>query len=363
MVEKGPRWSEMFWDGQRLSEIFLIWSVDIMRGSRMVQDFQDALKWEEMNIASTMPVRRRLTSKSTHFWPSSPSVWSNQCFFFFKSFQCPNRSIWSCGSKILNWFCGALPPSLMVFNKRKRDEARFIFRDTHRQRHTESSILGGWLHDKKVHFSPTKSEHVRRCSVAPSSEKTAKRKLEWVTFWRPQLSPPTAHPTSEKVNESESKIQHFHRLSQLLLFSKRSVWMNEKAKHWERWRDFLTIPFTLLAANHIQHQGGQKYGWFATHYSQFHFLLIVSVFVISNYIYPSLVICWLRIVPWKVSSQNWQSIHCFLPDQLWIILQRTELVTNEFITDNIKLIESTQSIIVKQGRLEIWPWVRSKMWN
>ena len=45
--------------------------------------------------------------------------------------------------KLFNWFCGAFPPSLMVFNKRKRDEARFIFRDTHRQRHTESSILGG----------------------------------------------------------------------------------------------------------------------------------------------------------------------------------------------------------------------------
>ena len=45
------------------------------------------------------------------------------------------------------------------------------------------------------------------CPAFPLFEKTMMRKSKWVTFGRPQLSPPpAAPPTSEKVNESESKI-------------------------------------------------------------------------------------------------------------------------------------------------------------
>ena len=94
MVEKGPRWSEMFWDGQRLSEIFLIWSVDIMRGSRMVQDFQDALKWEEMNIASTRPERRRREGRRQKAYTSDhpPLLYDQIIFFVLCSFEFSNLS-------------------------------------------------------------------------------------------------------------------------------------------------------------------------------------------------------------------------------------------------------------------------------
>ena len=121
MVEKGPRWSEMFWDGQRLSEIFLIWSVDIMRGSRMVQDFQDALKWEEMNIASTRPERRRREGRRQKAYTSDhpPLLYDQIIFFVLCSFEFSNLSnvqifLFGLVDQVLHKFCGILGSKWVV---------------------------------------------------------------------------------------------------------------------------------------------------------------------------------------------------------------------------------------------------------
>ena len=62
---------------------------------------------------------RRLTSKSTHVRPSSPSVWSNHilCSFYFEFSNLSNVQILLIGhvDQVFHTFCGAIPPSLMVF--------------------------------------------------------------------------------------------------------------------------------------------------------------------------------------------------------------------------------------------------------
>ena len=62
---------------------------------------------------------RRPTSKSTHVRPSSPSVWSNHilCSFYFEFSNLSNVQILLIGhvDQVFHKFCGAIPPSLMVF--------------------------------------------------------------------------------------------------------------------------------------------------------------------------------------------------------------------------------------------------------
>ena len=65
------------------------------------------------------PKARRPTSKSTHVRPSSPSVWSNHilCSFYFEFSYLSNVQILLNGhvDQVFHKFCGAIPPSLMVF--------------------------------------------------------------------------------------------------------------------------------------------------------------------------------------------------------------------------------------------------------
>ena len=79
-----------------------------------VQDVQDALKWEDMTIASARPERWR--RESWHVRPSSPSVWTNHilCSFYFEFSNLSNVQILLVGhvDQVFHKFCGAIPPSL-----------------------------------------------------------------------------------------------------------------------------------------------------------------------------------------------------------------------------------------------------------
>ena len=65
------------------------------------------------------PKAWRPTLKSTHVRPSSPSVWSNHilCSFYFEFSYLSNVQILLNGhvDQVFHKFCGAIPPSLMVF--------------------------------------------------------------------------------------------------------------------------------------------------------------------------------------------------------------------------------------------------------
>ena len=65
------------------------------------------------------PKARRPTSKSIHVWPSSPSVWLNHilCSFHFDCLYLSNIQILLVihVDQVFHMFCGAIPPSLMVF--------------------------------------------------------------------------------------------------------------------------------------------------------------------------------------------------------------------------------------------------------
>ena len=67
------------------------------------------------------PKARRPTPKSTHIRPSSPAVWSNYfvCSYYFEFSNLSNVQILLIGhvDQVFHKFCGAIPPSLMVFLK------------------------------------------------------------------------------------------------------------------------------------------------------------------------------------------------------------------------------------------------------
>ena len=163
-----------------------------------------------------------------------------------------------------------------------------------------------------------------------STWKNAMRKLEWVTFWCPQLSPPNPpplsppsrrapHPTSEKVNESESKIRHFHRLlTGWYCFQKLPTYLHTYQPTYH----YLSLPLPSSENTLMEHLWPLRHlirvirrhdlttylivfseGVFWT-FDNWVVKLLASpgdrisslfaffdVFVISNYIYPPLVIC------------------------------------------------------------------------
>ena len=109
--------AKIFWDGQWLSKIFPIWSVS-MSGSKMSKMLKMGRNRYCIRTAWA-PKARRPTSKSTHVRPSSPSVWSNHilCSFYFEFSYLSNVQILRNGhvDQVFHKFCGAIPPSLMVF--------------------------------------------------------------------------------------------------------------------------------------------------------------------------------------------------------------------------------------------------------
>ena len=167
----------------------------------------------------------------------------------------------------------------------------------------------------------------------------------WYTVWKKpsffsvkseeKLNPPLSPPLSFSTVLLFSKKS----FTALLLFTKNpSAWKWTRKqdlplssqKTWERsresfWQSYL--PFWPQIISNIEVLGAKKMeeSKFFTKMSSFCVTFgILIIYLSSATIFtPLLVVCWLIIVPWKVSSQNWQSFHCFLPDQLKICISTT----------------------------------------
>ena len=123
------------------------------------------------------PKVRRPTPKSTHVWPSSPSVWSNHilCSFYIEFSNLSYVQILLIGhvDQVFHKFCGAIAPSLMVF---------FTFTFSLSIWHFSHRTLLGWNKDSDTspiykatqffifHFSQTNFKLTQQslCSSSPS---------------------------------------------------------------------------------------------------------------------------------------------------------------------------------------------------
>ena len=116
-MRKNLRWSRIvrdFFDVISLTDVLIVWV-----GPRCPRCFKMGRNGYCIRTAWA-PKARRPTSKSTHVRPSSPSVWSNHilCSFYFEFSNLSNVQILLIGhvDQVFHKFCGAIPPSLMVFS-------------------------------------------------------------------------------------------------------------------------------------------------------------------------------------------------------------------------------------------------------
>ena len=115
-MRKNLRWSRIvrdFFDVISLTDVLIVWV-----GPRCPRCFKMGRNGYCIRTAWAPKVRGP-TSKSTHVRPSSPSVWSNHilCSFYYEFSYLSNVQILLNGhvDQVFHKFCGAIPPSLMVF--------------------------------------------------------------------------------------------------------------------------------------------------------------------------------------------------------------------------------------------------------